>query len=822
MALINLIPLPNANGVGYNFVTQESSIPHPRRQHLIRIDYRPTSAQTISAKYSSWYTKSSGYNVAGASARWGLVRQRYDFTVDQVKLDYTRVLNSSTILEVNAGEFYSTELGPPEDDKALRGIQRATYPAIASLPQFNTLWNPLGLIPKAQFGTLQNNTDEVPNVVYDNRWPITGADTAVNISASVTHTRGTHTFKAGVMREHEIFAQARASIFAGEFNFANDAADPLNAGYAYANAFLGHVTSYTEAMGRPPDDRTQNTWAWYGQDTWRLNRQLTLDLGLRMYKWAPPIQASGEASGFSLERFDPTWGGKPPVLFVPVTTAQGRRAQNPLTGEIVPVTFVGLMVPGTGFSCGLITPDNPCKINGIVTQNDSSYSNAGVGFVNKIPIQFDPRVGIAWAPNSKTVIRVAGGSFHESTGGSTLKGGAAWSFDRVIRYTDMNNYLNGTGAVAPGNVSGQIRTDTKRPNNRRYTAAIQRDLGKHTVLDVAYVGDNTKYIGRDFNYNEIPAGARFLAKNRDLTLPDSATVGLDPAKPTPGALPDVFLRPIIGFGDITVTSSTGSSNYNSLQIQLSRRFTGGIEVAGSYTFADGRTNIMCCGDPNATDGKVDTSNAQGSGQYQGNGVPASNSDFKRPLQAHVVVMSYTVEIPNGSKLLGDRTKWILDNWRISGITTLATGLPRAVTFTTTDNFDFTGGGERCGNNVGSYPIVTGDAQISKPTFDRWFDTSVFKRPSGRGDVGNSCDNFMFTAPGFKNQDITLFKEFPVHNGQKLQYRLEVYNLFNTLQGFLVNSTAQFDAAGNQTNVNFGKVTSARNERRMQMGLRYTW
>jgi len=98
MALVNLIPLPNATGVGYNYVTQEPSIPHPRRQHLIRADYRPSSSQTLSVKYSSWYTKSVGWNVAGASSRWGLVRQRYDFTVDMTKLEYTKVLSPTTVL----------------------------------------------------------------------------------------------------------------------------------------------------------------------------------------------------------------------------------------------------------------------------------------------------------------------------------------------------------------------------------------------------------------------------------------------------------------------------------------------------------------------------------------------------------------------------------------------------------------------------------------------------------------------------------------------------------------------------------------------------
>ncbi len=167
-------------------------------------------------------------------------------------------------------------------------------------------------------------------------------------------------------------------------------------GFAFANAFLGQVTSYTESMGRPGDDRRQTTFAWYAQDTWKPHSTLTLDLGLRMYKSDRPRHVLGESSVFSFERFDPSWGGRPPVLFRPITTSLGRRAVNPLTGEIVPVTYVGQMVPGTGYTCDVITPDTPCQINGIVTQRDGSYVD-GEGFVDPIPVVFDPRLGLAWA-----------------------------------------------------------------------------------------------------------------------------------------------------------------------------------------------------------------------------------------------------------------------------------------------------------------------------------------------------------------------------------------------------------------------------------------
>jgi hypothetical protein len=162
---------------------------------------------------------------------------------------------------------------------------------------------------------------------------------------------------------------------------------------------------------------------------------------------------------------------------------------------------------------------------------------------------------------------------------------------------------------------------------------------------------------------------------------------------------------------------------------------------------------------------------------------------------------------------------VLDNWRISGISTFGTGRWSNVTASYTDSFDFSGGGDTCGSI-----IMTGDPNLSRGDrgLDRWFDTSVFKRPSGRGDIGNNCYNAKVQLPGFNNHDLSIFKDFPMHASQKMQLRWEIYNLFNHPQWDAVDTSAQFDAAGNQTDVNFGKVTSARTERRMQISLRYSF
>src|SRR5688572_8312758 len=498
-AFLNLFPLPNTTDVrGYNYLTQEPSIPHPRRQHLFRGDYRPTDRDSLSVKYQTFYTKQVGINVAGASARWGLVRQRYDFSNNLGKIEYTRILNTSTILEFSTGFFNSVEDGPPEDDTALRGIQRSTYPQLAGLGQFAPQHNPLGLIPRAVFGNIpsadrtQSNDGGTAWITYDGRWPIYGNDIAANVALNLTHTRGRHTYKLGVMREDELFSQARSGTFGGEFNFQDDNQHPDRTGYAWANAVLGEVRSYQESLGRVPDDRRQRTWAWYVQDTWKVTPKLTMDIGLRMYKWGQAVAQGGESSVFSLERFDPTWGGNPPVFFRPVTVGGQRRAQNPRTGEILPTTFIGLIVPGTGYTCTqVITAQNPCAINGIVTQRDGNYlENGDEGFIEPLPIQFDPRVGVAYALNPRTVIRLAGGSFHDGTGGTFGQqgdGNAAYRLNRTIFYTDFDSYLSAGAAASPvPNTGGPRRTGNKRPNNIRFTAAIQREVGKHVVEDAAY------------------------------------------------------------------------------------------------------------------------------------------------------------------------------------------------------------------------------------------------------------------------------------------------------------------------------------------------
>ena len=351
-------------------------------------------------------------------------------------------------------------------------------------------------------------------------------------------------------------------------------------------------------------------------------------------------------------------------------------------------------------------------------------------------------------------------------------------------------------------MTGVERVD-KRPLAYRYNVGVQRELGRKVVLDVAYIGDQTRYLPVTRNYNAVPAGARFLPDNRDTTVTPSAS--------NPGALPDVFLRPIIGFGDISITAPTGSSNYNSLQTQLTRRFTGGIELAGSSTLRVATRTSSRRTAPITT-----TPSAR-----RPSGQPLSGGRLQPQQHPGASSSPLTIDIPKGSGKFGDATArsgcWTTGYRRINA-TTSSIG---SVTFDDRQ-LSFTGGGGGAATRI-VVSVQAGDASLPREPHDRQMVRhQLVWRPTGQRDVGNNCDNAKVVLPGFHNHDLSIFKTFPMKGSQRMQFRWEIYNLFNSLSFNEVDTSAIFDAAGNQTDTNFGKVISARNERRMQFSLRYSF
>jgi hypothetical protein len=158
---------------------------------------------------------------------------------------------------------------------------------------------------------------------------------------------------------------------------------------------------------------------------------------------------------------------------------------------------------------------------------------------------------------------------------------------------------------------------------------------------------------------------------------------------------------------------------------------------------------------------------------------------------------------------------VLDDWQVSGMTTIQSGAPFTPGFGLVSSEEWTGSGEGARVNVVGNPNLPKDQR----TFDRWFDTSVFTMPERRT-FGNAGVNIM-RHPGIHNWDISVTKRFPLFGeGRWIQFRTEMFNAWNHTQFSSVGSGTQFN---NTTGVNvsptFGVINGARDPRLIQLSLR---
>ncbi len=774
LALMNVLPLPNAfdrtvtKGT-YNFLFQES-LNVPKWNHVVRGDYRATDKDLVYVRTNLWKSDQQGYAVAAGGANWGQTKQHYTYTDNGIVLDYTHIFSPTMVNEFTGGVRHGVEKGPPLSDAELARVQKAKVGF--TLGQFYPGQNPLGVIPQASFTGISNP----PAISYDPRYPLRGADTTFNFNDTISWNHGSHSFKAGVFTDHARNYEGETGTFAGNFKFDRDVNSPLDSNYAYANALLGNFTSYTESSSRPSTEGRFTTLEWFAQDTWKVNRKLTLDIGLRFAWFSQNYQNSKLAAAFALDRYNPA---KAPLLFRSTLQNGKRVGLNPVTGEVVPAVYIGAFVPNTG---------DP--VNGMVTASDPTYPR---GFIDQQPPLPEPRIGFAYDPfgDGKTAIRGGFGMFHNTRpSGGLLRTGftnnAPIQYNPTVYYGTLNTLLSSSGLLSPTTVTA-IDEHNKTPGSYNMSFEVQRQIGFGTVVNVGYVGTLGRHLDDLRNINLVPYGAHFLAANAD------------PANPsTP--LNDNFFRPYPGLGTINYRENASSSNYHALQASANRRFIKSLQFGVSYTYSKA----------------MDFTDTDGGAVAVYRPLRVWNYGKAGFDQTHVFTMNYVWELPRGSRLVpGSVGRFALDNWQVSGITAFVSGTPAGIGLATTDSVDLSGGGD------GTRVIVTGTAPkgYGDRTFSQWFNTNVFARPA-KGDPGNAPKD-VFRNPGTANWDVTVFKNFPLKSEQRtFQFRWELYNAFNHTQFAGVDNTARFDPAGNQVNPTFGQVTSTRSPRIMQGSLRF--
>lgn len=393
---------------------------------------------------------------------------------------------------------------------------------------------------------------------------------------------------------------------------------------------------------------------------------------------------------------------------------------------------------------------------------------------------FAPRLGIAWTLDSNTVVRAGYGIYYDQ---SALAPGEGLYFNKP--YFDFNLFITSQqfplslANPFPSNFPFPIpssaftfQRDLKTPYAQQYSLSIQRQLGSSRIFEAAYVGSK---------------GTKLIAA-RDINQPRPSVV-----------MPN--LRPDPRFDDITFLESRANSSYNALQLRLQQRLDFGLSFLTSYTWAksldDASGTFTSAGDPNFPQDSNNVRAERG----------RSNFDVR-----HRFSLSYAYELPigKGHSLLDDSgfLTHLVTGWQTLGIVTLQSGRPFTVALIS--DFDNSNTGRSSlGFGANDRPNVVGNAEASRRSPNQWFNTSAFAFPQF-GTFGDAGRNIL-DGPDYKNVNASLIKDTKIKERLTLQFRAEVFNLFNR-----PNFDLPDNFLGSPT---FGQILSARDPRHIQFGLK---
>ena len=797
--LLSIFPLPNTVNSRGNYVIGGSE-DLPVKQELLRIDYNRSDRNRMKFKVTGFASDNTGRTSPAIQNQWGLADVDYSQTMPTLQYGLTTIFTPTLINEGTVGLTLWTEQ-QKLSDSALKAYQRATYGI--NIPQSYPKDNPLGLLPAMSFGSAISSA---ATVNYDGRFPMVDDSTSWTIADDLTKIAGRHEFKAGIRLQRALYNQyhqAGGANFPGNFNFQTDSANPLDTGYAYANAMLGYYDTYTEATNRVDYAPITKIYEWYVRDHWKVTSRLTIDVGFRFTWGLPQAPNNDNAGNFVTYLYNPA---KAPQLYRPAKVNGANVTINPITGQVVtPAVLAGLIIPGSGDPLnGIITPTTPGYPREMV------YSNG---------VLTAPRFGIAWDPfgNGKTAIRAGGGFFYNPGADAGTLGNLFFNppaiYNPTQYYGNVATAANGTGLLSPSSFSRTIDPNHKIVTAYHANAGVQRDLGHLIALDVAYVGSFGRHLSETVNLNNPYYGAVLLPQNQN------------PQTNTP--LNDNYFRPYQGYGGFSQQIFEGNSSYHSLQVTLNKRFSHGVQFGISYTHS--KALGYADGDSTSTSGTP--SNASNTvARYLDRKIwNYGLLSYDRP---NLLTFNFLWDVPKLGNLVPNKVvKTIFDGWQFSDITTFAPGSPLNVVMSTNPTVNFFGNGE----GDGSRPLLIGNPNLpsSQRTVDNWFNIGAFAEPialtaaqcaSGTcpaityGNIGNTPQG-VIRGPGRQTWNTAIFKTFKFRERVRFQFRAEAYNTFNHTNFNAVDTQIQYNAAGVNTRSSSSNVTSARDPRIMQFALR---
>jgi len=517
---------------------------------------------------------------------------------------------------------------------------------------------------------------------------------------------------------------------AGRFTFSGQLS-----GEGLADFMLGRASEFRQGGGEFKN-LLGTRWGFFAQDNWRVNRRLTLNLGLRWDPYIPYYDREGRV-----------------LCFQPRTTQRSKRYPNaPL-----------------GFLYGGDDADAGCPKAG----SENNWAN------------IEPRFGLAYrlTADGKTSLRLGGGMYYTPIQTSNMNPFANIApFAGTFTLSDVafedpygskgmaNPFPSNFGPNVPGrefvfapinDVRAYFAPDYRIPQLITWSLRLERQFGQDWVASVAYVGNKGTYLQLST-----------VQENPALYGP-GATVGNTQAR-----------RVYPGFGPVGRYDSGGNSQYQSMQLNLEKRLSRGYSILTNYTWS-------------TTIDDLDVSNPFNRTVGRGRATEDVPHNFK---------FANLLELPR-LNVKGAANR-LLNGWQANGILSWQSGFP----FTVSSGRDnsFSGIGSDRADFLGGTAELSGDRSRGDK-LARWFDTSRFAFNTV-GTFGNSGRNIL-RGPGYFNADLGLLKVTRIGESVGVQFRAEMFNVFNHPNFRLPTS----NFSSNQ----FGRITAVidENQRIIQFGLK---
>jgi len=591
-----------------------------------------------------------------------------------------------------------------------------------------------------------------PNTASDFNTSVT------EIADSLTWQRGRHSFKAGLDWRWERLNVIQPPSPTGSFTFSNlftDLPGVANTGTPLASFLLGQVQTFSIDLQQERIEERARIQEYFVQDDWKAGDRLSISAGLRYTLNFPSTEINGQTAVFNLETQNLEYPGSEPVRPLKKDNI------GPRLGVVYRATDKIVVSAGYGLvwieMAGITTPFTTPSFPFLQTVSQRTLDNLTPAFV----LQNGPTV----APIAPTATAGLG---------------------------------QGVFAVNGDLGSGYVQ---------QWNVALQRELTSNTTLELAYVGSIINHLGvPDSNLNQLTAdqleiGAPLLQRVPNPffgTIPRSSSLG-DPTITTAQ-----LLKPYPRYTAVSLyRNNIGVSRYHGFEVSLRQRLAHGLTYSIAYTRSKLIDDASSVFDASILTGPVtnapvaDTFNRELERDYSTGDIP------------HSFVASVVWSLPFGAGrhwqprgVLGA----IVNDWMVTSLVTLQSGVPVAVTQTTNFNA-FAGFGVQRPNLVGD-PSLPGDQRSAT----QWFNTAAFS-VAPQFTIGDASRNPV-RGPAYHDVDFALMRRIPLRGRLGAELRAEVFNLLNNVN--LGPPAAVVGAA------NFGTITTALDPRVMQLAVKLTF